>query len=190
MERKTKILLGVACAAVVVLSAAPRLINAEEHQAMSLPAAITTVALHGDGAALRLGTHTDGERTLDVVTEDNIGCPITSTLVPNGDTLEIHVKKSGARFGPWCDPDVTVSLPEGLNLTIGLDNLAAEIKGTFEDVAIRTGQSVVDFDGRATHFQMQGDRAAVRLNFAMDMAREAVDIDVGSIMSQVTFTGT
>ncbi|WP_065330634.1 hypothetical protein [Tritonibacter mobilis] len=189
MKRKTKITLAALSAALVVLSAAPRLVQAEDSQTIALKDAIRTVVLHGDGTALKLTTHAGTTREALLITEDNIGCPLTTSVQADGDQLQISVEKGPMRIGFWCDPDVTLSLPEGLNLEIGLSNLAADIKGSFERVSIRTGQSVIDFDGRAAHFTLEGRRAAVRLNFPRDMPREAVELDVDTILSQVTFNG-
>lgn len=189
MKRKTKITLAALSAALVVLSAAPRLVHAEDSQTIALKDVIGTVILHGDGTALKLRTHDSARREARITTEDNIGCPLTSSVHTEGDQLQILVKKGPMRIGFWCDPDVTLSLPAGMNLEIGLSNLAADIKGSFEQVLIRTGQSVIDFDGRAAHFTLEGRRAAVRLNFPRDMPREAVELDVDTILSQVTFNG-
>ncbi|MCG7622227.1 hypothetical protein [Epibacterium sp. Ofav1-8] len=189
MKRKTKITLASISAALVVLSAAPRLVQAEDDQSIPLSAAIRTVILHGDGTALKLTTHADDVREARITTEDNIGCAITSTVETVGDQLKISVEKGRMRVGFWCDPDVTLSLPAGLSLEIGLTNLAADIRGTYDQVQIRTGQSVIDFDGAAEHFTLHGRRAAVRLNFPRDMPREAVELDVDTILSHVTFNG-
>lgn len=189
MKRNTKITLAVLSAAVVLLSAAPRLVQAEDQQTIALDSAIATVILKGDGTALRLNTHAGDAREAMLTTEDNIGCALTSSVRTEGDQLLISVEKGPMRIGFWCDPDVTLSLPQGLNLDIALSNLAADIKGSFERVSIRTGQSVIDFDGRAEHFILEGRRAAVRLNFARDMPRDAVELDVDTILSQVTFNG-
>jgi len=189
MNRKTKITLAAVSAALVVLSAAPRLVQASDSQSVPLAEAIRTVILQGDGTALKLTTHSGDQREARITTEDNIGCAITSTVRTEGDQLRISVEKGRMRIGFWCDPDVTLSLPAGLNLDIGLSNLAADIKGSYDQVKIRTGQSVIDFDGSAEHFALQGRRAAVRLNFPRDMPREAVELDVDTILSHVTFNG-
>ncbi|MDF9302131.1 hypothetical protein P5P81_06140 [Tritonibacter mobilis] len=47
MKRNTKITLAVLSAAVVLLSAAPRLVQAEDHQTIALDSAIATVILKG-----------------------------------------------------------------------------------------------------------------------------------------------
>ncbi|WP_293577473.1 hypothetical protein [Phaeobacter sp.] len=189
MKRNTKITLGVLSAAVVLLSAGPRLVQAEDHQTVPIDDLISTVILEGDGTALRLTTHEGTDREARLTTEDNIGCALSSSVRSEGDQLLISIEKGPMRIGFWCDPDVTLSLPAGLNLDIALSNLAADIKGSFEHVSIRTSQSVIDFDGRAEHFTLEGRRAAVRLNFSRDMPRDAVELDVDTIMSQVTFNG-
>ena len=120
MKRKTKITLAALSAALVVLSAAPRLVQAEDSQTIALKDAIRTVVLHGDGTALKLTTHEGTTREALLITEDNIGCPLTSSVQADGDQLQISVQKGPMRIGFWCDPDVTLSLPSPTQTTAAL----------------------------------------------------------------------
>ncbi|MBT9386252.1 hypothetical protein KM176_20445 [Pseudooceanicola sp. CBS1P-1] len=156
-------------------------------QTTTLPDTIRKVRLAGDGTALALSTGSG--RALDVSAEDSFGCQLTASLRQEGDTLEITVSKGGLRLGFWCDPDVTVVMPENMDLDIALQDLAADLGGDFSDVSITSANSVVNFDGSAAHFSLSGKRAAVKLNFAPDMARDAVKLDVKSLLSQVSFKG-
>ena len=190
MDRKTKILLAAAGATLAMLGAAPHLVQADANQTLRLAPEMRSVALLGDGTALDLTTHDAQDRGVTLSTEDSFGCATRATLVPTGDRLEIHVEKGPYLRAPWCDPAVTLSVPEGIDLTIGLDKMAASITGSYGDVDIRTGQSLLDFDGSAAHFHMQGHRAALRLTLPHDMPRDAVELDVSSALSQVRFTGS
>jgi hypothetical protein len=189
MEPKTKRIFAYSSAAIVVLSAAPNLLQAEQHQHVTLPENVQTIKLRGAGTALQLHTTEIGATQMSVIAEDNIGCSFATKISQEGDVLLIEVIKEGFRFGPWCDPDVAISMPAGLGLDIGLENLAANIQGAFGDIKIRSENSVVQFDGRADHFVMTGEKAALDLNFAAEMSRDDVQIDVDVVLSDIDFAG-
>ncbi|MGL6211421.1 MAG: hypothetical protein ACRC14_16480, partial [Paracoccaceae bacterium] len=65
-----------------------------------------------------------------------------------------------------------------------------DIRGDFSGIDIDAGMSVVNFTGRTTRFHMTGVTSIARLNFAADMKREDVDIDVPALMSHVSFDGS
>jgi len=188
MTPKTKYILGVASAAIVILSATPRLAQSGENHVIPLAQDVRTITLRGAGTALKL--ETSDTKTINLETEDSFGCTLKADIEQKGDVLEINVVKGGFRIGFWCDPDVIVAIPDNLGLDIGLENLAADISGKFADVKIRSGQSVINFEGSATHFAMTGDRAAVRLNFSAEMPRDAVKIDVGTLLSDINFAAS
>ncbi|MEP2783051.1 MAG: hypothetical protein ABJO67_04295 [Pseudoruegeria sp.] len=189
MKPKTKRLLAYAGAAIVALSAAPNLLQAEQQQTVTLLENVQTIKLRGAGTALQLHTTDAGPNQVNVTAEDNFGCSFGTKVTQDGAVLLIEVVKEGFRFGPWCDPDVTISMPAGLGLDIGLENLAASIQGVFGDIDIRSENSVIQFDGRADHFSMTGNKAALDLNFAAEMSRDDVQIDVDKVLSDIDFAG-
>lgn len=166
----------------------PLAVQADDTQTRTLAENVTGLRLHGAGTALQVKTVAG--RALSIETEDSFGCTLSATLTEQeGGILAVEVVAGGWRFGPWCDPDVTLSMPEGLALEIGLENLAADINGHFGAISITSQSSVVQFEGRASGFQVNGRQAALRLNFPPDMAREAVRIDVPLLMSEISFEG-
>ncbi|PRY76679.1 hypothetical protein CLV80_108143 [Yoonia maritima] len=189
MEPKTKRLFAYASAAIIVLSTAPNLLQAEQHQNVTLSGNVQTIKLRGAGTALQLHTTQPGTNQINVTAEDNIGCSFATRVSQEGDVLLIEVVKEGFRFGPWCDPDLAIAMPAGLGLDIGLENLAANIQGAFGDITIRSENSVIQFDGRADHFAMTGRKAALDLNFAAEMSRDDVQINVDVVLSDIDFSG-
>lgn len=153
-----------------------------------LPEKTTTIVMRGGGTALKLSSHKTGSQPLvSIETEDKVGCGLETKVGANGETFEINVIKSDYRVRVWCDPDIIVSVPENLDMMLDLENLAADISGVYGDFGLKSGQSVINFDGIAKRFTMTGDRAIVRLNFQEYLPRDALTLDVGAIMSSVTF---
>lgn len=179
-------LIAAACGALMAL---PLAALAGDAHSLRLSDAVQTVRLQGAGTALQVKTSAAADRQLDVAAEDNFGCTLSTRMQEQGDVLVVEVIAGGWRFGPWCDPDLTVTLPEGLALDIGLENLAADIRGVYGPVNITSQNSVIQFAGSASGFEVSGRRAALRLSFPPDMARDAVKIDVGLVMSDITFDG-
>ena len=179
-------LIAAACGALMALSAAAQ---ADDAHSYPLADAVHTVRLQGAGTALQVKTRAASDRQLDVIAEDNFGCTLSTRMRQQDDVLVVEVIAGGWRFGPWCDPDLIVTLPEGLALDIGLENLAADIRGVYGPVNITSQNSVIQFAGSASGFEVSGRRAALRLSFPPEMARDAVKIDVGLVMSDITFDG-
>lgn len=180
-------LLVATCGALFTL---PLSVQADDVQTVHLSGAVHTIRLQGAGTGLQVDTRASSDRRLEVLAEDNIGCAFSTRLTEQDGVLVVDVIAGGWRFGPWCDPDVRVTLPEGLALDIRLEKLAADIRGAYGDVSIKSPNSVIHFAGSASAFDISGHRAALKLSFPADMARDDVKIDVGLLMSDITFDGT
>ena len=163
---------------------------AADRQVMPLDDTVTAIRLVGAETALLVRADSDADGAVSVMTENSIGCGLDARLTRDGSTLVITISKSGVTARWWCDPDLTVHLPNGLDLSVGLDNFVGDIRGDFAGIDIDSGMSIVNFTGRATRFHMKGAASIARLNFAADMRREDVDIDVPSLMSHVSFSGS
>jgi len=189
MNRKTKIVLGVIAAVLVLGSLAPRLAHIERKQKLALPDELRSVALYAEDTVLRLRTTPERPHGLEVHNANRLGCAVDARLVLEDDRIEIHLDKGPISLRLWCDPQMVLRLPPELDFAIGLKKLVGDIKGDFGDIVINSENAVLDFDGTARTFALQGRRAFVRLNFASDMPRSDVVLGVDSIMSRITFNG-
>lgn len=189
MTRKSKIIVAV-CSLIVLFLVARLVLNRlrhEEHQTISLNHDVGRVELRGTGVPLHLATGEVATHDIKLETSDRFGCSLHARANQNGKTVAIEIIKGD--FRPfWCDPDVRITLPQTMNIDIGLEQLAADISGNYSDIHIRSRHAVINFDSSATHFAMQGHDAAVRLNFTSFIPRDAVQLDVDHLAQSVNFS--
>ncbi len=190
MNRKTKIVLSMLAAVLVLGLVVPRFWQIERKHELTLPDDLRTIALFAQDATLRLRTTPELPRNLVLHNANRFGCAVDAQIVLEDDRLEIHLEKGLISFRLWCDPQMTLNLPPDLDLDMGLDKLVADIAGDFGDIMINVENAALDFDGTARAFAMQGHRAAVQLNFASDMSRDAIALKVDSLISRISFGGS
>lgn len=158
-----------------------------ESQTLTLGDAIQTVRLVGADTAVKLRSAPTEIHQLHIETEDNPGCGLSARIQQESAALTINLEKSGSWLTRWwCDPDVTISMPETLNLAIDLENLVAELAGEFKNVSIESKHSVISFDGLASYFRLNGSAAIVNLDLDKAMPKDAIALNVGKLISHVS----
>ena len=129
--------------------------------------------------------------TVQVIAKNRPGCGITAQIRRDGETLAVDISKNAIPLAWWCNNGEKVKVmvvpPVPLRLEVDKKDLLADIEGVFRAVNINGLNAVVNFDGVTDRFQMRADHAVVNLDFAADMARDAIVLDVESLVSHVTF---
>ncbi|AHD09772.1 hypothetical protein [Phaeobacter gallaeciensis] len=152
-----------------------------------LAAPITTLRLIGDETTLKLSNGTGPAQALEISTGTAVGCGLDAQVTQNGDTLEVHLTRSGLKTSWWCEPELHIAMPPDLGLKVEVIKLVADITGTFGAVDIASENSVVNFTGDASEFKLTGGKAISRLDFGPGTKRENVDVKVPLNLSHISF---
>lgn len=188
MRKIFKIILLLVLLCVVVVFSTRYLPSTSARQNLEIDEAVYSVTITGANVPLHVTGHNAGtDITVQLVTQDRWGCNVVARSVRNASGVTIYITKSAIPLAWWCHPKATVLLPVPLNLNIDFENLVADIDGVFRGVEMHGMNAVVHFDGTADTFHMSADHAVVALDFAAKMARDAVVLDVQSLISHVTF---
>ncbi|AFO87378.1 hypothetical protein [Phaeobacter inhibens] len=161
--------------------------TAKSVQIPELATPITTVRLIGDETTLKLSNGIGAAQTLEISTGNSVGCRLDARVEQSGDTLEIHLTRSGIETSWWCEPELHIAMPPELGLKVEVAKLVADIRGAFGAVDIASENSVVNFTGDAAHFKLTGAKAISRLEFGAATKRENVDVAVPLNLSHVSF---
>jgi hypothetical protein len=164
--------------------------KAQEVQFVSVGEKVQTIALNGVETALRFYTSDLGGRQLRIETENSFACQLKAQIRQDADVLTIELVGNSPWMRWWCEPKVTIVAPSAMNVTVQLHNIVVDMTGAYRDVKIRSDQSVINFQGRADHFLLEGATALVNLAFAASMPRDAVNLKVKTLVSRLDFNGS
>ncbi|PWC85492.1 hypothetical protein TSH100_15160 [Azospirillum sp. TSH100] len=177
---------GLLCFALCLVVAFPATAQSVE-QSVAVSEGVSTVRLSDEKIALHLRTANAGVREVRVSTQDNVGCGLAARIGQDGKKLVIDFERTGITMRWWCKPVVTVLMPAALDLAIEVDNVVADVGGRFHAVDIKSKVSIIDFQGMAESFRLKSGMAIAKLKFSSGIAREAVALDVGVLLSEVAF---
>ncbi|WP_372394618.1 hypothetical protein ABMY26_01010 [Azospirillum sp. HJ39] len=177
---------GLLCFVLCLAAAFPAAARGIE-RSVAVSEGVGTVRLSDEKIALHLRTADAGLREVRVSTQDNVGCGLAARISQDGGTLTIGFERTGITMRWWCKPVVTVVMPAALDLAIEVDNVVADVGGRFRSVDVRSRASIIGFQGVAESFRLKSGVAIAKLNFASGIARDAVALDVGALLSEVVF---
>ncbi|WP_162265068.1 hypothetical protein [Polycladidibacter stylochi] len=147
---------------------------------------IKSIELGGDSTALSISTHKEAKE-IRIEAHDKRWCSIEAHANVKGDVLHLTIERPSVSGWLLCDPVVALELPEERNLKIKLDALAADINGRFAAVSLTGDKNVLNFEGKASAFKLDGDAGVFNVRFTEPIAREAVRIDVPLAVSRVIY---